>query len=63
MIAMVHVDKIEYLFISVVSNGTAGGKDEEKEKLNKSSEEKESLAPPVLLDIDLVLEKVGTFTL
>nr|XP_022286886.1 multidrug resistance-associated protein 5-like isoform X2 [Crassostrea virginica] len=40
-----------------VSNGTAGGKDEEKEKLNKSSEEKESLAPPVLLDIDLVLEK------
>lgn len=42
-----------------VANGKTSGKDEEKEKLNQSSDEKESVAPPVLLDIDLVLEKVG----
>lgn len=40
-----------------VANGKTSGKDEEKEKLNQSSDEKESVAPPVLLDIDLVLEK------
>jgi hypothetical protein len=46
------------IFFSV-ANGKSKGKSEETEQLHKDTEEKEYVAAPALIDIDLVLEKVG----